>query len=227
MNPLPFLPDRKLTRPLLALVFATGVGVVLVSARAMVMGREQHNLVWNLFLAWLPLVFALAVRRTLRAAEPGRWKLFGAATAWLLFHPNAPYICTDLVHLTPPRAGDFWIDLVLILLFAVTGLMLGFVSLYLMHDIVARQRGAVVGWCFVMLVTGLSALGVYIGRFMRWNSWDFVTNPLTLFQNLSHRLAYPSTLHQLVLFTALFGAFLFLTYLMLYALTHLHQNPTD
>ncbi|MBI3414781.1 MAG: DUF1361 domain-containing protein [Verrucomicrobia bacterium] len=227
MNNSSNVTEHRLSRPVLALVFSTLVGIALVCIRFLATGREQLHLVWNLFLAWLPLIFALNVQRQLRAASPRRWKIFCAASAWLIFFPNAPYICTDLVHLTPPRAGNFWIDLVLILLFAMNGLMLGFVSLYLMQDVVTRKRGAVAGWSFAALVIGLSALGVYIGRFLRWNSWDLLTNPLNVFQHLFEWSANRPTLEHLVMFTALFGTFLFLAHVMLYALTHLHPGTTN
>ena len=182
---------------------------------------------WNIFLAWVPLVFTLAIRRQLRVPAPRPWKLRVAGTAWLLFFPNVPYICTDLVHLTPPRVGNFWIDPVLILLFAMNGLLLGFISLYLMQDVVTRQRGTIAGWSFDALVIGLSGLGVYIGRFLRWNSWDLLTNPLHVFQHLFEWSANRPTLQHLVIFTALFGTFLFLTHVMLHALTQLNAGSAD
>lgn len=216
--------DHKLNRPVLALLFSTLVGVALVCTRFLVTGREQLHLVWNLFLAWLPLVFALLVRRQLRTPSPPRWKLFCSATAWLIFFPNAPYICTDLVHLTSRRAGNFWVDLVVILLFALNGLMLGFVSLFLMQTAVARKWGWGAGWLFSAAAIGLSGFGVYIGRFLRWNSWDLLTNPLNVFQNLFEWSANPPTFQHLVMFTALYGTFLFLAHVMLCTLTHLKDD---
>ena len=85
----------------------------------------------------------------------------------------------------------------------------------------------VAGWSFAALVIGLGGQGVYIGRFLRWNSWDFVTNPLTLFQNIFQRLASRPILHHLVICTALFGTFPFLAYVMLYALTQRQPNIID
>ena len=225
MNTVSDSHHATIVRPVLALLLATFVGVSLVCLRFFLTGREQLHLVWNLFLAWLPLVFAVAVRRHLDQPDPRRWKLYGTSAAWLLFFPNAPYICTDLVHLTPPRSGNFWVDLVLILLFAMNGLMLGFVSLYLMQDLVARRRGALAGWCFSAVVIGLSAFGVYIGRFLRWNSWDLLTNPLDVFHHLFEWSIHRPTFNHLVLFTALFGTFFFLAYVMLYAMTHLKKGP--
>ncbi len=114
-------------------------------------------LLWNLVLAWVPFVFAaiafgLAARR--RAAL---WVFVVlAALVWLAFFPNAPYILTDFLHLG--SMGDIvpgWYDVLMLYWFAWTGLMLGVVSLYLMHEIVARGVGTVAGWVFVVAVAGL------------------------------------------------------------------------
>jgi uncharacterized membrane protein len=179
-------------------------------------------LVWNLFLAWLPLVFALLACDAYRQQRPARWRFIGFATAWLLFFPNAPYICTDLMHLLYQFRHRFWMDMILILSCAVTGLVLGFVSLYLMQSVVARRFGRWASWVFIALIAGLSGLGIYIGRFMRFNSWDVLTQPIELARGIAGMAVNPGHPHSYA-FPALFGTFLFITYLMLYALTHLKQ----
>ena len=213
--------EQGITRPLLALLFASTVSVSLVGLRILVTGHQQLFLVWNLFLAWLPLFFALQVCRLDRLPSPRRWKFFGAGAAWFLFFPNAPYLCTDLVHLMSRRAGNFWVDLVVILLFALNGLLLGFLSLRLMQTLVARRFGWVTGWLFTAAVIGLSGFGVFIGRFMRWNSWDVVTNPFGLLGDLANWFGSRAAAQHLLLFTALFGTFLFLAHVMFSALTNL------
>src|SRR6185503_5652035 len=97
-------------------------------------------------------------------------------------------ILTDLVHLGPKAHGRYWGDLVLILLFALIGLVLGFLSLFLMQRLVARRYGWPAGWLFVGVVAGLSGFGIYAGRFLRWNSWDVVFSPLELFADASRWL---------------------------------------
>src|SRR5439155_25304289 len=168
------------TIPLVALLLASGVGVGLLCLR-IVLTRHWHQLylVWNLVLAWLPLLFALlACRLCERRGESLRWKwgFLAAVFAWLIFFPNAPYILTDLVHLqtwqTWRHPDRFWVDLVFILLFAWTGLLLGFISLYLMQSMVARLFGRAAGWTLIPVMAGLSGLGLCMGRFLRWNSWD-------------------------------------------------------
>ena len=141
------------------------------------------------------------------------------ALAWLCFLPNAPYLVTDLVHLPSVRDGRFWVDLVLTLLFALTGLLLGFVSLQLMHRLVAHRWGVLVGWLFSATAAGLAGIGVCLGRFLRWNSWDVVRHPIALLTDVSGWLWNAAAHRSGLKLPLLFAAFLFLGYVMLHAIT--------
>ncbi len=213
--------------PLLALLFASGMGAFLVVLRMLWVRELSYMfLIWNLFLAWIPLFFALEVCRRHQAGESGRSKLYLMAGLWLLFFPNAPYIFTDLIHLKFFRQ-HYWLDLSLILHFALTGFLLGFISLYLMQSVVAARLGRAASWLFILVVAGLSGLGVYIGRFLRWNSWDIFLNPVGITRDLSQLAFHPRANARSIAFTLLFAAFLFLGYVMLYALTHLQPARNE
>ena len=142
MKMLKLLFGHETRSPMLALTFASGTGVALVLAR-IIATRNIHYafLVWNLLLAWLPLIFALLARERSRAGSGRGWRFAGLIGAWLLFFPNAPYIFTDLIHLLHGPFPQFWVDLTLVLICALTGLVLGFVSLYLMQSLVRRRFG--------------------------------------------------------------------------------------
>jgi len=213
---------RETAMPMLALTFASATCVALVAARMIWTGRLGYSfLVWNLFLAWLPLVFALLASEKYQRASGRDWRFLSLAGAWLLFFPNAPYIFTDLTHLTTRYYGHFWVDLMLILLCALTGLVLGFVSLYLMQSVVERMFGRPASWLFITAVAALSGFGIYLGRFMRFNSWDVVFRPRQVYHGIGNWVANPLANANSLAFPILFGAFLFVSYLMLYALTHL------
>jgi uncharacterized membrane protein len=176
-----FAPMQKASRRrvvlVTALLAASALLAVGVAARVVwVHSLDGTNLVWNLFLAWVPFVLALLVydgeRRGLSA-----WPLLALGAAWVVFLPNAPYIVTDGKWLGEYVGGSLAYDAVLIGAAAAIGLALGFVSLYLVQVVVARRLGALAGWGVVSAALVLSGVGVYLGRFERWNSWDVVTEP--------------------------------------------------
>jgi uncharacterized membrane protein len=228
MHILKLLFRRETRAPMAALLFASVVTVAIIVGRMVFTGNIRSGfLIWNLFLAWLPLGFALLAREKYHEARNGeRWSgpFLALSAAWLLFFPNAAYICTDLVHLTSRYYPHFWVDLTVILSCAFIGLVLGFVSLYLMQSIVTQRYGWAAGWAFVAGAAGLSSFGIYLGRFLRFNSWDIVAKPGKLYQGIS-AVATGEHGHQgHFAFLAVFATFLFIAYVMLYALTHLPRN---
>lgn len=218
---------RETRSPLLALLFASLMCYLLLATRITVT-RNFHYLflVWNLFLAWVPMVLTLLAVEKYRMGEHRNWRFRLLAMAWLLFFPNAPYIFTDFIHLIYGHYQRFWVDLTLILMCALTGLVLGFVSLYLMQSMVRRMYGQIVSWMFVAMVAGLSGFGIYLGRFLRFNSWDVIARPLKLYHGVSHWVANPLASANSSTFPFLFTIFLLLAYVMLYTLTHL-PRPSE
>jgi len=234
MKLLTLLFRRETAIPVVALTFASGVSVALVLARVAWTWRFHYAfLIWNLFLAWLPLIFALLARERWEGRSPasphnqprqssGRdWHFVGFTAAWLLFFPNAPYIFTDLIHLTTHYYAHFWVDLMLVLSCALTGLVLGFLSLYLMHCMAVKMFGWLLSWLFIGAVAGLSSFGIYLGRFLRFNSWDILFKPVALYHGIGSWVADPLQNSRTAVFPVLFATFLFISYVMLYALTHL------
>ncbi len=147
-------------------------------------------LTWNLFLAWIPFVLSLCVAAVHGRGGP-RPLLWVLAAAWLLFLPNAPYILTDFIHLKGVGGAPLWFDTALIGTFAAAGLALGLASLLVVHHVVEARAGRVVGWAVAVSSLVLSAIGIYLGRFPRFNSWDVVTNPRGLVTVVLQRLADP------------------------------------
>ncbi|MCB9081273.1 MAG: DUF1361 domain-containing protein [Lewinellaceae bacterium] len=145
-------------------------------------------LIWNLFLAWIPVWFS----SRLTARQPGLLSL-GLFMGWLVFLPNAPYLLTDLIHLRERPPIPLWFDGILFFSFAWTGLALGLWSLLRVEQQLRiwwpQHRRSYTGlWLF------LAGLGVFCGRFLRWNSWELITNPRGLLsdavQLLTHWEAY-------------------------------------
>ncbi len=126
--------------------------------------------VWNLVLACIPVFFAAGFAVVRR----GIW-LTPLGLGWLAFLPNAPYLVTDLVHLD--SGVELWRHVMQYGVASWTGVILGVVSMHLVHQRIEREFGAVIGWIAAVVSVGLCAIGVVIGRFQRWNSWDLVTQP--------------------------------------------------
>ena len=202
------------------LLGASLVCVGLVTAR-MVYSHTVHYwfLIWNLALAWVPFVFAGRglhhwPRRAAPCCTPSssspRWSGWSSS-------PTRPYILTDFLHLG--SMGDIvpgWYDVLMLFWFAWTGLLLGVVSLYLMHDIVARAFGGAAGWAFVIAAACLGSFGIYLGRFLRWNSWDLLRRPMPLAGELYGKVTDPASQPRLLGFTLLFALLFLFIYVAVY-----------
>lgn len=200
---------------------ACAVCIGLVLARVAYSDSDRHlGLVWNLFLAWIPFMlayFAHAVswrRVTLYVILPV------IAFLWLIFYPNAPYMLTDLQDLAR-KATDapLWYDVLIVVWSSWTGTLLGVISLYLMQDIVIRSFGRTAGWVFVFVISLLSSFGIYIGRFVRLNSWDILQDPAETAQEILGIIVDPSM--RLAAFTLLYTFFFLFIFLLLYSFSHM------
>jgi len=175
-------------------------------------------LVWNLILAWIPFLFAAVAYASAITRKPIMYiVIFGCAIAWLIFFPNAPYILTDFQHLSiTDKYVPVWFDVILLIWFAWTGLLLGIVSLYLMQEIVNRWINPASGWVFAIMVIVLSSFGIYLGRFGRWNSWDLWQNPAAVGRDIYDVLRHPKANLSVLGFTLIFTLFFFFIYLAIY-----------
>jgi uncharacterized membrane protein len=221
-NPISFIKLCKLTVVFLAVSIACTF--MLVMRRPIYGHTTMHYLVWNLFLAWIPFGLAAAAWIITQLDIRAKWPFPACGATWLIFFPNAPYIITDLIHLRKMPVGPIWYDLILTVAFAWTGFLLGFASLYIMHLLVSSRWGWRWGWLFVAAVTGLSGLGIYLGRFLRLNSWQ-VLSPLDLISHIGSWFNSPHNRQGSAVFICSVGLFLFLVYLMMYALTHVNLHP--
>ena len=179
-----------------------------------------HSLVWNLFLAWVPYVCSFWIAYV----HPRRWwVLVIPAGLWLMFFPNAPYLLTDLWHLRTRPPVPAWYDLGMFIAFAWTGCFLAIVSLRVMQTLVKARAGWLASWVFVIATLGLSGLGIYMGRFLGWNSWDLVLHPHSILADVSAWLVHPRGHLQMYGFTVLFTAVLLVCYLTFTSLQHHEQ----
>src|SRR5829696_936366 len=180
------MPGRRMLA-IVALLAASVLCIATVEIRTNETGDSYYRfLAWNLLLAWIPLVLAIvAYARARGGIDVFVWLLL---VPWLLFFPNAPYLLTDFIHLGEGPA-PLWYDALMLSAFAWTGLLLGFASLYLVQMILRRTFGTVVSWLGVIVALGLASLGVYVGRFIRLNSWDALLHPIRVAEVVHEQLS--------------------------------------
>ena len=215
--------SKRYKLALLSLCFMSCVAIGMVATRWVITDQRVFlGLVWNLFLAWLPLVFALL------AAHSRKWLAWAALTgAWLLFFPNAPYILTDIIHFYPRDHAPYWYDLVLILSFVWTGFLLGYLSLYITQKRVTQLFGEGVGWGFTLVSLALGSFGIYLGRFQRYNSWDVLTQPWDLIYDIYDRVRHPFSHWRTYGVSLLFLVLMLGIYLTMYAFAHLPREREE
>jgi uncharacterized membrane protein len=170
-------------------------------------------LIWNFFLAILPLIFILIAKKnnqingTKTVVSKGITWTF--VSLWLLFLPNAPYIITDLIHLGHLPKHLLWFDSLAIFVVALTALFVGLYSVYILQMLIRQFFNKVFVWLFVMGSLVLSSFGLYLGRFVRFNSWDLFTHPSSLIKQSFFELYNPLAIQTTVVFSiVLIGLYL-------------------
>ncbi|HEX9161599.1 MAG TPA: DUF1361 domain-containing protein [Thermoanaerobaculia bacterium] len=179
---------------------------------------EYAFLVWNLFLATTPAIAAVLFVVSRSVISRVIWFIL-----WLLFLPNAPYIVTDFVHLGPHPNVPLWFDIAMFLSFAGTGLLLGYSSLADVQGVVSQRYGAIASWFFAAAVLLLSGFGIYLGRSLRWNSWDVVEDPIDISWYIAGGAVHPLEHRRTIAVTLIYGIGLILGYLA-YQLPRLRMN---
>jgi uncharacterized membrane protein len=188
-------------------------------------------LVWNVFLAWVPYGCAVGLAWLREDGEETRRKrrrftgvLVGIA--WLVTFPNAPYILTDVVHLLRGSVFRWWFDAGLILSFALTGCFLGVASLRIVHTMIRERAGELIGWATVLLSAVLCGFGIYLGRFLRFNSWDVLTEPWRVMRAVAVRIVDPIDHPQTYGVTLMFAALVLACY-GVFTSVGTRAQPTD
>ncbi|MDQ3123733.1 MAG: DUF1361 domain-containing protein, partial [bacterium] len=135
------------------------------------------------------------------------WQTLAAGLLWLSFLPNGFYLVTDFVHLNVSLPATLLFDAVLCMSFALTGLILGCKSTYLIHNVLIKRVGDKISWGIILSVLLLSGFAMYLGRYLGWNSWDLFANPFYILFDLFSRFGSAQELLATMRTTVLFFAF--------------------
>jgi uncharacterized membrane protein len=215
----------KYHRVVFALIISNGLSVLLFVFR--VVGARDFRywyLFWNLLLAWLPLLFAWwLVKRLPRT----RWLSTGniiLSLLWLGFLPNSFYLVSDLIHLQSTGEVSLLYDAVLFFSFIFNGYVSGFMSLYLVHRELIKRLERSTAHAIVGAVILLCSFAIYLGRNLRWNTWDVLVNPAGLLFDVSDRLINPIAHPQVVVTTLTFSLLIGTMYAVVWQLVRALRN---
>lgn len=210
------IPWRLL--PYVPAILLSGLSLCLLLIRMLAAGNSRFSfMAWNLFLAWLPLLFAHLLQKGLRTSRWLSLKNALFSLLWLTFLPNSFYLVTDFIHLRGASLDSAVFDAVMFMSFALAGLILGCMSVYLLHRQLARRLAYDMTWAFLLACFLLSAVAIYLGRYLSWNSWDLVINPFYILLDLSDRLTSRSGLSLTFETTMLFFSFITVSYIGFYS----------
>lgn len=172
-------------------------------------------LIWNLFLGYIPYFLSSQMKTSL----PGTFKFYFLFFGWLLFLPNAFYLITDFVHLHHSSNLQYLFDALLLTSFTIAGFYAGFASLFNIHQLLEMKYSSKKSWIIIAVICYMSSFGVYLGRILRFNSWDILSNPIHLFTNIFKSI-FKSEAN---LFTVILGTFILIIYGISYRM--LNKKP--
>lgn len=221
-------PEQVRNRLVTTLALSSAVSLALLGGRILATGSHTYwFLGWNLLLAWLPIGFAwwlLARLANSRWSNPGNIAL---TLLWLAFLPNAFYIASDTIHLTDSGNISVLYDAVMFLSFTFNGFILGYVSLFGIHNQLRKRFNATLAWWWVAGVLLLCSFAIYLGRYLRWNSWDIVVNPAGLIFDVSEPFINPTNHPQVFTTTLMFFVLLSSIYVVGYRLVKLAKDSPN
>jgi uncharacterized membrane protein len=196
----------------------------LLILRVIISSRLSYGfLAWNLFLAFVPYFISewLSSHQLILSS---RIRLIPLLFIWILFMPNSFYILTDLFHLNHINKEDSWFDLTLILSFSWNGILFGILSLEKMEMLLKNTKGKFISSLAICAVMWLNAFGVYVGRYLRFNSWDIFINPFALLSGITNIIFRPYDYRYAWAMSFCFAFFMILLYFTIKKLSEAFKN---
>jgi len=218
------LPDRRL---LFSLLVSNALSVALFFIRIIGSGTTRFSfLPWNLFLAWLPLLISTWL--VWHAGRKGwlNWQGVVGTLLWLGFLPNSFYMLTDLVHLQSSGEINILFDTVLVVSYIFNGLVVGYLSLYQVHRALLKRLSAKRAHLTIWAVLLGVGFAIYLGRSLRWNTWDLLLHPSGLLFDVSDRIVHPVSYPEAFLTTTTFWLLMSAMYYVVWQFLQIAHDPT-
>lgn len=175
-----------------------------------------NYLPWNLALAWMSLLVTLWLEAVLHRNLWSSWYALFVTGLWLVLLPNTFYMVSDFVHIQDVGRVDLLYDVVMFASFIFNGVFLGMLSLFLVHWELAKRVSGRMATSFIGVIILLCSFAIYIGRELRWNTWDILTNPSSVLFDVSDRVLNPRDHPQAFTTTGSFFATLATMYAVLW-----------
>ncbi len=198
------------TRLWLALASSSFISVGLYLANVHTMHSWEFGyLIWNLFLAWTPLVFTFWLLKVLKRKLWSSWGSFaGHGNLAEFFAEDSFYMISDFVHIleVPPSRVLFLV--VVFSSFIFNGVILGYLCLFWVHQELLKRVSKPAAALLIGVVLALCSFAIYLGHDLRWNSWDILRDPGGILVDVSNHLtdsiAYTTALSFFLLLGSLY-----------------------
>ena len=169
-------------------------------------------LFWNMFLAFIPYLISSWMLWYSDNKKPYKLFMIIGFVAWIIFLPNAPYLVTDLIHTGRIMVVPVFYDLTVLFSSALVGLLFAFYSLSHIERIFLKKFGNKATTLCMIVVIFISSFGIYLGRFIRFNSWHILTDVSSVFLKVWAIISKPYTHQDVYLFSTFFFFFIFMLY---------------
>lgn len=219
--------SRGALRVIIVLGLSSGVSILLYVMRVIATDSWRYwFMLWNLTLAWLPLAFAFWLRQRLAHSRWLSWPNVLISLAWLGFLPNSFYMVSDLVHLSSTGEIVILYDVALMTSLIANGMILGYISTYIIHKELLKRLKTSWAHTIIALIFVSCGFAIYLGRYLRWNSWDLILNPAGVLFDVSESLIHPLLHAEAYFVTFTFFILIASLYAVSYELVHLFQNSS-
>lgn len=175
-----------------ALGLSSLLSLFLFGLRVFVTGSHDYSFIpGNLALAWVSLLVIVVLAKRLKTTRWQSGQNILLTIVWLAFLPNAWYVLTDFIHVYPNGEISQLYDIVLISTLVFSGFAIGLTGLSLFYKEICRRYNPGTSILLTEAVILLSSFAVFLGRDLRWNTWDVLTNPGSVVVNVSDQVTDP------------------------------------
>ncbi len=192
--------------------FISIFGILLLLTRLFfVTDKTFLFLLWNFFLAGIPLIIS-SVMIQMSAQGKSRNSIIAMGVLWLIFLPNAPYMLTDYIHVIFGNYDYFLLNAFTFSWFAIPAFVAAIISLNDISVLLRTRYSSLLVSSFIFIICLVCSFGIYLGRELRFNSWDVILKPKTLVTQSMESLSNPPTDYHTWTGTMGVGLLLFMVY---------------